>query len=210
MNFSPRASKHVIVAAMKVVSGAKALMEEYWRLRHLLFTTPPDDSKIRHQFQNKRLHAAEDPQSVRDIVFDLIIGNLGRMQVRAIIIDKDDVETKHRKEEWLYENLYFYLYRSILDRSGWTSTGDNVQLLIDLTEDKRMKKATFRGVRNAEALVAAPLRSTVHHVSSFHHPFLQLADYFCWAIYRKYEKEDIRSYELIKEAVQDEWRLYKK
>lgn len=120
------------------------------------------------------------------------------------------MDTKHRNEEWLYENLYFYLFRSILDRSGWTSAGDKVRLLIDLTEDKRMREATIRGVRSAEALAAAPFISAVHHVSSFHHPFLQLADYFCWAIYRKYEKKDLRSYKLIKEAVRDEWRLYKK
>ena len=101
MNFSPRASKHVIVAAMKVVTGSAALMEDYWRLRHSLFTAPPDDSKIKHQFQNKRLHAAEDPQSVRDMASDLITSNIRYIQVRAIIIDKDDVETKHRNEEWL-------------------------------------------------------------------------------------------------------------
>jgi len=210
MNFSPRASKHVSVVAMKVVTGSDTLMEKYWSLKHSLFIAPPDDAEIRRRFQNKRFHASEDPQPVRDMVFDLITNNIGQMQVRAVVIDKDNVDTKHRNEEWLYENLYFYLFRSILDRSGWTSAGDKVRLLIDLTEDKRMREATIRGVRSAETLAAAPFISAVHHVSSFHHPFLQLADYFCWAIYRKYEKKDLRSYKLIKEAVRDEWRLYKK
>ena len=209
MNFSPRASKHVVVVVMKVVTGANGLMEKCWSLKHSLFIAPPDDAEIKHRFQNKRFHASEDPQPVRSMVFDLIANNIGRMQVRAVVIDKDDVDTKHRNEEWLYENLYFYLFRSILERSGWTSAGDKVQLLIDLTEDKRMREATIKGVRSAEALTAAPFISAVHHVSSFHHPFLQLADYFCWAIYRKYEKPNLRSYKLIKEAVQDEWRLYK-
>jgi len=210
MNFSPRASKHVVVAAVKIVDSPVRLMGKYWSLKHSLFIAPPDDAEIRHRFQNKRFHASEDPQPVRDMVFDLITNNIGQIQVRAVVIDKDDVDAKHRTEEWLHENLYFYLYRSILDRSHWTRAGSGVQLLIDLTDDKRMREATIKGVRSAEALAAAPFKSAVHHVSSFHHPFLQLADYFCWAIYRKYEKKDLRSYKLIKEAVRDEWRLYKK
>ena len=210
MNFSPLASKHVVVVALYVVGDPVRLMEDYWHLKHSLFIAPPDDAEVRKRFQNRRFHASEDPQRVRDMVFELITKNIDQIQVRAVVVDKDDVESKHRTEAWLHENLYFYLYRSILDRSGWTGAGDKVQVLIDLTENKRMRAATIKGVRSAEEQAAVAFTSAVHHVSSFHHPFLQIADYFCWAIYRKYEKEDLRSYDLIRGAVEDEWRLYKK
>lgn len=210
MSFSARASKHVVVVALKSIHRPTRIMKDYWHLKHSFFISPPDDAEIRRRFQNKRFHASEDPQIVRDMVFDLITRNIGRLEVRAIVIEKDDVEPKHRNEEWLYENLYFYLYRSTLDRSHWTRARNGVQLLIDLTEDRRMREATIRGIRNAEALVAAPLMSAIHHVSSYHHPFLQIADYFCWALYRKYEEGDLRSYNKIRKAVKDEWRLYKK
>lgn len=39
-------------------------------------------------------------------------------------------------------------------------------------------------------------------------PCLQLVDYYCWAIYRKWEKRDMRSYELIKEKIGSEFELF--
>lgn len=185
-------------------------MGGYWNLKHSLYVTPPDDAEIRRRFQNERFHASEDPLSVRKMVFDLIRKHMRWLQVRAIVLEKVDIDAKHRTEEWLYENLYFYLYRSILERSGWISKTEVLQLMIDMTDDKRMRDATIRGIRNAEKIFGAPSSSPVYHISSFRHPFLQLADYFCWAIYRKYEIGDFRSYELIKDAIEDEWRLYKK
>ncbi len=58
--------------------------------------------------------------------------------------------------------------------------------------------------------VNSTIRSKIYHTNSFAHPFLQLADYFCWAIYRKHEKNDSRSYNIITKAVENEWVVFKK
>ena len=39
-------------------------------------------------------------------------------------------------------------------------------------------------------------------------PCLQVADYCCWAIQRKYEQSDTRSYDLIKDKIKSEFRPY--
>lgn len=210
MNFSPRSSIYVVLGALNISHSPTTLMENYWKLRHDLYIHPPDDAEIRKRYQNRRFHASEDPQVVRNRVFDLICENLGLFRVNAIILEKNDVYEYLRKEEWLYEKLYYYLIRSILYQSSNLDEVRGIQLLIDHTEDKRLRRATVGGIRSAEREAGLYSRSGIYHATSHAHPFLQIADYFCWAIYRKYESEDNRSYDLIRTAIENEWLIFNK
>jgi hypothetical protein len=44
--------------------------------------------------------------------------------------------------------------------------------------------------------------------SSRSEPCLQVADYCCWAIQRKWERHDDRSYILLKDKIESEYRLF--
>ena len=210
MNFSPKTSTHVVIVARNITNSSKRIMEKYWQLRHDLYIQPPEDTGIRGKYQNRRFHASDDPQEVRNKVFDLICKHLHLLQVQALVLDKDDVFKESRSEEWLYGKVYYYLVRTILTRSKWFEGIEGVRFLIDHTQDKRLRQATVGGIRRAEAETGAQFRSIIFHATSHAHPFLQLADYFCWAIYRKYELEDMRSYDLVDEAIENEWYLFKK
>jgi hypothetical protein len=39
-------------------------------------------------------------------------------------------------------------------------------------------------------------------------PCLQVADYCCWAVHRKWERNDKRSYELISDRIDSEFALF--
>ncbi len=210
MNFSPRTSTYVVIAAMNITHSSERIMEEYWRLRHDLYIQPTEDTSIQGRYQNLRFHASNDPQEVRNKVFDLICKHLHLLRVQALVLEKKDVFEDFRKDDWLYEKAYYYLARSILTRSKWFESTEGVRFLIDHTQDKRLRQATVGGIRRAEAEAGAQFRSVIFHATSHAHPFLQLADYFCWAIYRKYELRDTRSYSLVAEAIENEWNLFKK
>ena len=40
-------------------------------------------------------------------------------------------------------------------------------------------------------------------------PCLQVADYCCWAIHRKWERSDARSYELVKDKIRSEYDIFR-
>jgi hypothetical protein len=48
----------------------------------------------------------------------------------------------------------------------------------------------------------------VHHYASKTSHYLQVADYCNWAIYRKWENLDTRSYKLIEGAVRSEFDIF--
>ncbi|MCH7575843.1 MAG: DUF3800 domain-containing protein [Candidatus Marinimicrobia bacterium] len=209
MSFSPKASRHIVVIALHINEQSEELMTHYWNLKHTLYAHPPTDLEVRRRFQNKRFHASEDPQEVRNAFFSLITKFLPIIRVRALILDKNLIEDKHRNDQWLADNLYFYIYKSIGERSNWLSANGNTQLLLDSTEDGRIKDGAIRGIRKAEKIVGLGTRANILHVSSYQHPFLQVADYFCWAIYKKYENSDERSYGKIEKGIEDVWELFK-
>ena len=210
MNFSPQASSHVVVAALNVIQSPESVMGAYWQLRHDLYIHPPIDTGIQGVYRNKRFHAANDPQVVRNRVFEIICENLESLAVHVLVLEKSRVHEHLRTDSWLYEKLYYFTTKSILTRSTWATGAQGVRQLIDHTEDNRLRKDSVRGIRKAEAEVEAKSRSEIYHTTSFAHPFLQLADYFCWAVYRKYENDDDRSYRLIEKAIENEWRLFGK
>jgi len=150
-----------------------------------------------------------DPQEVRSAVFGLIERQITNIRIPALILDKKDVYPDLRQDKWLYKRLYYYLIRSVLTRGGWAEGSVGIQLLIDHTEDSSLREETVSGIRWAESEANLSFKIGISHTSSFGHPFLQLADYCAWAIYQKYEREDLRSYQRIEKAIENEWQLFK-
>jgi len=210
MDFSMKSSRFAVVVALYIPQAADSLMQDYWKLRHELYITPPSGGKQQDRYTNYRFHAANDPQIVRDAVFSLLENHLVSLKVHAVVLEKRDVFPELQSVEWSFEKLYHFAFRSICSYSDWLVDVQGVNLIIDDNGTTRLRQATIGGIRRAEKICGRITRSTIHHVSSTGHPFLQLADYFGWAMFRKYESEDERSYEIIKEAVENEWVLFKK
>lgn len=209
MEFSPKSSKFVVVLALNIVKSPEALMEVYWQLRHGLFINPPSDTGTTKPYRNRRFHAAEDPQVVRNKVYNLITDYLHLFSAHAIVLDKNEVFPFLKDEKWLYEALYYFSLRSIVKHSGWLKSIENAQLLIDQTQESHLRKSTVGGILKAKHEFHVPHRIGIHHVSSLTHPFLQFADYFGWAIYKKHERDDLRSYDLISKAIDLERSVFK-
>ena len=209
MNFSVKSSKHTALAGLTISKSVNQIIQEYWFLRHDLYINPIISTGSHHKYTNKRFHASEDPQAVRDRVFELISDHIDIFRVRSLIIEKVNVYDCLKTDEWLYQSMYYYLVRSILQDCNWTENVAGVQFIIDYNQTKRFNKAIERGIYSALKNADWSLPFQLHHSPSGCHPFLQLTDYFCWAIYRKYESSgrDLRSYNLIVDAIEDEWKM---
>lgn len=50
---------------------------------------------------------------------------------------------------------------------------------------------------------------TIYHHDSKSNFDLQIADYFNWAVYRKWDRNDTRSYDLIRSVVKSEFAIFR-
>jgi|GEM_PF-2570886 len=207
MDFSPRSSKYVILNGIIITNSCEKLLNDYWQLRHELYVNPVEYDSNQRKYKNKRFHAAEDPQNVRDMVFELIADHEGDIIARSLIIEKANVYEHLQKDEWLIGSMYFFWFKSMFNRTNWLAYKNSLQIIIDDTKTKRLRSATISGIRTARAKYGNGINYQLHHTPSGCHPFIQIADYICWALYRKYERGDVRSYDLISGLIDDEWKM---
>jgi hypothetical protein len=72
-----------------------------------------------------------------------------------------------------------------------------------------LREAVGKGVKvTLAAMLPATVRYRVLHHASKSNMDLQIADYCTWAIYRKWNSQDARSFRRVQAAVRREWDLF--
>lgn len=181
-------SKYFILTSISVPADS-ALAGELNDLRHRL--SPVDD-----HLQDRVFHATVDYQSTRDEVFRMLLDH--PFEVHTTVVDKRGLADGDRTDQ----TCYLTTWSRHLQQMPWP------------TEDTLVTAATlFTGgkYRGLKGVRAAMLESIETHVPAAAHelsivpchadPLLQAADYCCWAIQRRYERGDPRSYEMIGERI---------
>ena len=150
-------------------------------------------------------HAAEDNQATRNQVFDIIEKNLAHVAADAIIVEKQKVDVPLRDEERFYPKVLGTLLREILRQYPLAEFAE-VIVFTDSLPVSRKRAAVEKGVKmTLAAMLPASVRYRVLHHASKSNMDLQIADYCTWAIYRKWNLQDARSYQRIRTAVRREW-----
>ena len=197
-NFSPTGTKHFVLTCVTCQRPFRA----HAALR-----------EIRYDFLEKGLdleyfHASEDKQSVRDAVFEAIAACIGDYSVYSVIMRKNMTNPVLRDPARLYPRAFEWLVRYALRRC----VQPPIQRLIIVTDRLPMKKKRRAVEKPIRTMVASHLPSDVsyalHHHESRSDLNLQIADYLNWAIYRKLEHHDGRSYNLIRDAIRGEGDLF--
>lgn len=146
-------------------------------------------------------HATEDRQAVRDQVFDTI----SRMNIRidATIIEKSRVHPNRR------DMLAFY-------RLAWRLHAKRVMPMACPPSSELLVIAASIGTRNEQKAIGTAISDVVRQSGRTidmtkvaywpapSDPCLQVTDYCCWAIQRKWERKDERSFDLIKHLMASE------
>jgi hypothetical protein len=150
-------------------------------------------------------HAAEDNQATRNQVFDIIENNLAAMAVDSIIVEKQKVAAALHADEQFYPKVLGTLLREILKQYPLSEFAE-VIVFTDSLPVLRKRGAVEKGVKiTLAAMLPDTVRYRVLHHASKSNMDLQIADYCTWAIYRKWNSQDARSFKRVQAAVRREW-----
>ncbi len=156
-----------------------------------------------HRLDQEYFHCSEDNRHVRDKVFRLISTDLDEMRIDCLIVEKSKTGPALRDDSRFYPEMLGYLLKYILPRAG-----QKVIIITDRIPVNRKRRAIEKGVKRAlnEMLPEATYR-ILHHESRSHFG-LQVADYCCWAVFRKWERADTTYYHNIRDAVKSEFDIF--
>lgn len=150
-------------------------------------------------------HCTEDRQEVRDEVFKLLSRH--DFRIDATILEKSKAQPQTRStNERFYKYAWFYHLKTI-----------GPALLYG--HDEAMISAAAIGTKKGQAVYTSAVNDVMQQTirgkswaTSFPpsqaDPCLQIADYCAWAIQRKWERDDTRSYDIIENKVRREYDLF--
>jgi uncharacterized protein DUF3800 len=154
-------------------------------------------------------HCSTDLQTVRDRVFEIISRNLDGMRIDAVIVEKRKAHPTVQKETEFYPRMLGYLLRHVLGQYPLSQYAE-VIVFTDRIPVRGKRNAVEKAVKiTLSKMLPKTARYRLLHHDSKSNVQLQIADYCNWAIYRKWDRKDLRSYDLIKSAVKSEFDIFR-
>jgi hypothetical protein len=151
-------------------------------------------------------HAAEDRQAVRNQVFGVIANCLPLVEAYSVIVQKRRVDPSRRAPHVLYRDAFARLVERACSPAVLAT--DHVVAITDHLPVNRQRAAFEKALKPylKQHLGATASYDLFHHQSRSDLN-LQVADYVSWAVYRKWNSGDSRSYDLIESCMrsEDDW-----
>lgn len=152
-------------------------------------------------------HATSDAQVIRDRVYEAILKH--PFKIQAVICEKSKAKpaiTVSKSRFYKYP-WYYGLRYGIAPHIAAT---DRVFVTVASIGEKK-EKLTFRRELDDVFYQTVPRAEwTIDFRPSKCDPCLQVVDYCAWAIQRKWERGDARSYDLIKSRITNEYDLWQR
>ena len=146
-------------------------------------------------------HATEDPQPVRGEVFKAL--GESDLRIDATILEKSKAQIHLRSEAALYKMAWFLHFKHVAPQIA-----SPANRLFVAASRLGTKKKRGRFHEAVDEVVDQVSRCASHRVAFWpteSDPCLQVADYCTWAVQRKWERGDSRSYDLIKDKIASEF-----
>jgi hypothetical protein len=154
-------------------------------------------------------HASEDRQAVRNQVFTIIGNNLTNLRIDSLVIEKRKTGPVLQELEKFYPRMIGYLIRYVLEPRNLKDY-EEVIVITDSVPVSRKREAIEKAVKQTlSRMLPNGTRYKILHHASKSCTGLQIADYCNWAIFRKWERGDLRSYELIRSGIRSEFDIFK-
>ena len=166
-------------------------------------------------------HASEDKQSVRDEVFSILASLGDTFEVRSIVARKNKTNPALYKEVYtkgtktiervtgiglykkLCECLLTYIFKGKQDRVK------NIVVVLSSLSTGEKKRTMLQALKHFLKQNFPGIHFDIYSHQSMADLNCQLADYCCWAISIKYEREESRPYEIIKNQVKSVFDIFK-
>lgn len=159
-----------------------------------------DANTLIHEF-----HAANDKQAVRDLVFDLIAKD--SVRIDATILDKTKTQDHLRQDPLRFYKQALYLHLKYVAQHI-AGPLDELFVVTSSLQIKKKKKAVRLAMLDVVSQASRSTRVRAAFWPASCDPCLQVADYATWAIQRKYERDDSRSYDLIAHRIESEFQPF--
>jgi hypothetical protein len=200
LNFAPKGTKYFTLTTVTKArpfpwDGPLAL------LRHDL---------IEQGLDIEYFHAAEDRQAVRDKVFASLTASLADFRIDSLVVEKRKTGPSLQADEQFYPQMIGYLLRYLFQGPSLQAFSE-VVVITDSLPVQRKRKAVEKAIKMtlAHMLPSGTKYQVLHHASKAWLG-LQVSDYCNWAIFRKWERGDTRSYDLIRGAIRSEFEIFRK
>lgn len=136
----------------------------------------------------EHFHATEERQTVRDRVYALLDGY--QFRIDSTIFDKPKTRLHLRSDETTFYQYAWYFHLKYV--AGQITTPQDELLVIAASLGTRKKQAAFHhAVQDVVAQVTQVNQFRTAFWPASTDPCLQVADYCCWAIQRKWERGTI-------------------
>ena len=194
LGFTPKGTKYYVFAVAWTYEP-EPLATDLTRLR---FSLLKDGHNI------SAFHAAEEKQENRDEVVSTLVRH-HNWQFAGIVIEKNKVAPKY------YEHYRFYpRYASnplsVAFSLSLRPTTNSVLVFTDSLPVQKHKDSVEKAIKSTcRAMLPKGLQFHSYHHRLESNIWIQVADYCCWAIFRKWEQGDDRTYnQLVGRLVSEE------
>ena len=194
-NFSPSGSEYFTLTALITLVPSEA-SAEISELKHRILSKEKlsmlTDTYLERRLAH-RFHATEDKQVVRDEVFALI-SSMKYFKAHSVIVQKNKTNPS------LYSPHKFYplLTSSLIDYVCKSYKFSKLVIITDSMPVTSRREAFLKAMKTTISFKSVSKPYSLYCPPSHSNYFLQIADYVNWAIFKKWESKDTRSYEIIK------------
>jgi hypothetical protein len=193
-DFSAGGTKYFIISAISKERPFRA----YQEMTELKYNLVEDERDIEY------FHASEDAQAVRNEVFAIIQRNLAGVRLDSLIVEKRKIAPAMRIIKVFYSKMIGYLLRHIINGYDLSKYRE-VIVFTDQLPVKKARRATEKAIKvTLKQMLPEGVRYRLLHHDSKSNMDLQITDYCNWAIYRKWDAQDERSYQMIRPVIASE------
>jgi hypothetical protein len=184
----------------------------------ILTTVTVDDCAVGHALVDLRrqlamegaevrrpFHATEDLQAVRDRVFTRLVDFPFR--VDATILEKAKAQPQARVHDWYFYKLAWFLHLKYVAPRVFRK-GDDILVVAAKVGTQKSRAAFSQAVEDVVIQTCQGLNYRYALWESASDPCLWVVDYCSWAIQRKWERGDRRSYDLIRDRIASEFDIW--
>ena len=131
------------------------------------------------------------------------------MRIDSLVIEKRKTAPTLWEDRRFYPEMLGRLLADVLPKELATDAEECIVITDKIPVNKR-RRAVEKGVQLALAeLLPKKMKYRILHHESRSHYGLQIADYGCWAIFRKWQRGDTTYYDRIQSAVRSESDIFR-
>jgi hypothetical protein len=158
----------------------------------------------------ERFHACEDTQATRNAVFAILGSCCDGLRADSVIVEKCKTGPSLRDEARFYPEMVGHLLQYVFNGTDLSNV-DQFIVITDRLPLTKKRKAIEKGLRtHLPRRLPAGVPFRIFHHESKSCIGLQVADYFNWAMYRKWTNRDERSLNVVRSAFKSEFDIFRR